>query len=193
MLTLHPRMVSSSGAKEDHDEGCVCYFIVAACVSVLLFVVLAAAVTVARACLITGAVVLLLALGSWLAPPAGNDTGTPPAAPRLAAHQQHHRCACGGVAGDAALAGLPTFAYEPPAAPLPKDDDGKPRASSVLCAVCLDDVQAGEMVRQLPVCRHLFHVDCVDAWLRAHRSCPLCRCDLFPPNATAKADALPPV
>nr|XP_034580722.1 E3 ubiquitin-protein ligase Os03g0188200-like [Setaria viridis] len=72
--------------------------------------------------------------------------------------------------------------------------DDKPRRSSsvLLCAVCLEDVRAGEVVRQLPACRHLFHGDCVDAWLRAHRTCPLCRCDLSPPNVTSKAVAPPP-
>ncbi|XP_022680421.1 E3 ubiquitin-protein ligase EL5 [Setaria italica] len=67
------------------------------------------------------------------------------------------------------------------------------RSSSVLlCAVCLEDVRAGEVVRQLLACRHLFHGDCVDAWLRAHRTCPLCRCDLSPPNVTSKAVAPAP-
>ena len=113
----------------------------------------------------------------------------------------HRRCACG--LADAAIGALPAFAYEPPpVAAKGGDDDDKPRGggSVLLCAVCLEDVRAGEMVRQLPACRHLFHADCVDAWLRAHRTCPLCRCDLSPRSLTAKAaavesavDALPPV
>ena len=88
--------------------------------------------------------------------------------------------------GAANIDKLPEFAYTQST----RRDGGSDR---VQCSVCLGTVQAGEMVRQLPACRHLFHVDCVDAWLLAHRTCPLCRCDLTPRNATAKADALPPV
>jgi E3 ubiquitin-protein ligase EL5 len=44
------------------------------------------------------------------------------------------------------------------------------------CAVCIAEVAAGEAARVLPRCGHAFHVDCVDAWLRSHSTCPLCRC-----------------
>ncbi|RCV21849.1 hypothetical protein SEVIR_4G139700v4 [Setaria viridis] len=222
MLTLHPRAVAGvaaeAAAPEDgHDEGRACYCVVAACVSLLLFVVLAAATAnVAKACAVSGAAVLLLGLAGCLAPswdgvPAAARQQAPTAPVRLVVH---HRCAACGLP-DAAIGALPMFAYEPPPPPpVAKGGGGddKPRRSSsvLLCAVCLEDVRAGEVVRQLPACRHLFHVDCVDAWLRAHRTCPLCRCDLSPPNVTSKAvtpapaaaaavtvesspDALPPV
>uniref|UniRef100_J3LBC5 RING-type E3 ubiquitin transferase n=1 Tax=Oryza brachyantha TaxID=4533 RepID=J3LBC5_ORYBR len=42
----------------------------------------------------------------------------------------------------------------------------------------------GELVRQLPACGHLFHVDCIDMWLHSHSTCPLCRCNVSPPAAT---------
>jgi len=222
MLTLHPRVVAASAAEDDgaHGEGRACYCVVAACVSLLLFVVLAAATgSVARACAITAAAALLLGLAGWAAPawdgaPAAaaaaarlHQTGAGGSAPAAAVRLVvHRRCACG--LADAAIGALPAFAYEPPpVAAKGGDDDDKPRGggSVLVCAVCLEDVRAGEMVRQLPACRHLFHADCVDAWLRAHRTCPLCRCDLSPRNPIAKAaaaaavtvessaDALPPV
>ncbi|OEL21264.1 hypothetical protein BAE44_0017716 [Dichanthelium oligosanthes] len=205
MLTLHPRVVVATAAEapaeDSREDGRLCYCVMVACVSLLLFVVLASATNLGRACAITGAIALLLGLACWLAP-SGDD---PPArqAPAAAAVPRlvvHHRCACG--LADAAIGALPTFAYKPPAAAKGGGGDDKARGSSVLCAVCLEDVQAGEMVRQLPACRHLFHVDCVDAWLRTHRTCPLCRCELSPRNVTARAaavtvessaDALPPV
>ncbi|OEL12633.1 hypothetical protein BAE44_0026349 [Dichanthelium oligosanthes] len=46
------------------------------------------------------------------------------------------------------------------------------------CAICLGLVRAGEAVRRLPACGHLFHVECIDLWLRSHATCPLCRRDV---------------
>ncbi|KAF0901498.1 hypothetical protein E2562_003485 [Oryza meyeriana var. granulata] len=43
------------------------------------------------------------------------------------------------------------------------------------CAICLGLVRVGEAVRRLPSCSHLFHAGCVDEWLHAHATCPLCR------------------
>lgn len=48
----------------------------------------------------------------------------------------------------------------------------------VSCSVCLQDFQAGETVRSLPQCHHMFHLPCIDTWLLRHGSCPLCRRDL---------------
>ncbi|EPS64630.1 hypothetical protein M569_10153, partial [Genlisea aurea] len=43
------------------------------------------------------------------------------------------------------------------------------------CVVCLGELEDGDMVRLLPDCKHAFHVTCVDQWLAAHVTCPLCR------------------
>uniref|UniRef100_A0A453J1P0 RING-type domain-containing protein n=2 Tax=Aegilops tauschii TaxID=37682 RepID=A0A453J1P0_AEGTS len=43
------------------------------------------------------------------------------------------------------------------------------------CAICLSEFAGKEEIRVLPQCGHGFHVACVDAWLRAHSSCPSCR------------------
>ncbi|CAN6216692.1 unnamed protein product [Urochloa humidicola] len=226
MLTLHPRAVAAGATALEaeptaggNDEARACYCIVAACVSLLLFVVLAAATgSAARACAIAAAAAALLGLAGWVAPSwqadgrrrvqpaaASRQQLSPahPAGVRLVGLVGHHRCAACGLA-DAAIAALPAFAYEPPTTSPAVKGGGDEKARSIsalLCAVCLDDVRAGEVVRQLLACRHLFHADCVDAWLRAHRTCPLCRCDLSPPTIAAKAadtvessaDDLPPV
>ncbi|KAL2323666.1 hypothetical protein Fmac_028045 [Flemingia macrophylla] len=43
------------------------------------------------------------------------------------------------------------------------------------CAVCLSELSNGEQGRILPHCNHAFHSHCIDAWLRTHSNCPLCR------------------
>ncbi|PIN08601.1 hypothetical protein CDL12_18819 [Handroanthus impetiginosus] len=43
------------------------------------------------------------------------------------------------------------------------------------CAVCLNKFEGNEVLRLLPKCKHAFHVECVDTWLDAHSTCPLCR------------------
>ncbi|RLN13577.1 RING-H2 finger protein ATL63-like [Panicum miliaceum] len=48
------------------------------------------------------------------------------------------------------------------------------------CVICLGLVRAGEAVRRLQACGHLFHAGCVDKWLRAHATCPLCRAAVAP-------------
>ena len=45
------------------------------------------------------------------------------------------------------------------------------------CIICLSEFQAGVTVRRL-ACMHLFHQQCVDAWLSNNRCCPVCRLDI---------------
>ena len=46
------------------------------------------------------------------------------------------------------------------------------------CPVCLNDMDVGEQVRNLP-CQHKFHKECVDEWLRVNASCPTCRTSII--------------
>ncbi|XP_043719456.1 RING-H2 finger protein ATL43 [Telopea speciosissima] len=43
------------------------------------------------------------------------------------------------------------------------------------CAVCLTKFESMDVLRLLPKCKHAFHFECVDTWLDAHSTCPLCR------------------
>lgn len=42
------------------------------------------------------------------------------------------------------------------------------------CCICLARYGDDEEVRELP-CLHVFHVDCVDKWLKINATCPLCK------------------
>lgn len=42
------------------------------------------------------------------------------------------------------------------------------------CSICMDEVNIGEVVTELP-CKHWFHHSCVSAWLIEHDTCPHCR------------------
>uniref|UniRef100_A0A0E0JXZ2 RING-type E3 ubiquitin transferase n=1 Tax=Oryza punctata TaxID=4537 RepID=A0A0E0JXZ2_ORYPU len=57
-----------------------------------------------------------------------------------------------------------------------RDGDG-----DVECAVCLGEVEQGEVVRRLPACLHVFHAACIVQWLRASATFPVCRCVTPPP------------
>ncbi|CAN6332747.1 unnamed protein product [Urochloa humidicola] len=91
-----------------------------------------------------------------------------------------------------AIRGLPVTLYRPPSPPPARvqgkgggDNGGEAEAeadeqAAALCSICISALVAGEKVKVLPPCGHCFHPDCVDAWLRSHASCPLCRCLLRP-------------
>ncbi|RLN15746.1 RING-H2 finger protein ATL3L [Panicum miliaceum] len=57
-----------------------------------------------------------------------------------------------------------------------------PEGKADRCAICLSEYAGGdELVRVVPACGHFFHAECgVDGWLRARRTCPLCRGGLWP-------------
>jgi hypothetical protein len=76
------------------------------------------------------------------------------------------------------IAKLPEFAY----AESTRHDVGGGGGDGEQCSVCIGTVQAGEMVRRLPLCKHLYHVECIDMWLASQTTCPLCRADVEPPG-----------
>ncbi|KAJ4704949.1 RING-H2 finger protein [Melia azedarach] len=64
---------------------------------------------------------------------------------------------------------IPIFCYSR------KDDCKLFRVDQIECVICLGELADGEMVRLLPICRHSFHVSCIDNWFAGHSNCPLCR------------------
>ncbi|CAN6243743.1 unnamed protein product [Urochloa humidicola] len=179
------------------DDGCLaCYGIIVAMASLLLFTILAATVSIVKACVLASAAAAVFGaagcVSRWCGARGAASTLPPPVAPAA-------RAAACGLVGAAINALPPAFAYVRPGA---CGGDGSKSGRCALCAVCLEDIEAGEMVRRLPACGHLFHVECIDMWLHSHTTCPLCRCHVAPPQgAVAKLaaaadppeDALPPV
>ncbi|AQL05536.1 E3 ubiquitin-protein ligase ATL4 [Zea mays] len=72
------------------------------------------------------------------------------------------------------IARLPQFTLSSSLAAVPK--------SSRDCAVCQTAFRDDDGLRLLPACRHAFHSRCVDPWLRANPSCPLCRASIALPH-----------
>jgi hypothetical protein len=44
------------------------------------------------------------------------------------------------------------------------------------CVICLEEFEVCEEVKMIPYCKHVFHAECIDTWLSAHVTCPICRC-----------------
>ncbi|KAM2961208.1 hypothetical protein FF1_030812 [Malus domestica] len=42
------------------------------------------------------------------------------------------------------------------------------------CTICLEDYMDGESCRVF-ACKHMFHSNCIDHWLKNHLTCPVCR------------------
>jgi Ring finger domain len=57
--------------------------------------------------------------------------------------------------------------------------------SPLECAICLSEFLDDDTLRLLPGCRHVFHVDCISAWLIEHKTCPVCRSNLSDPKVIA--------
>uniref|UniRef100_A0A0D9X922 RING-type E3 ubiquitin transferase n=1 Tax=Leersia perrieri TaxID=77586 RepID=A0A0D9X922_9ORYZ len=95
----------------------------------------------------------------------------------------------------AVLESFPTVAY----ADVKAHKGGGGGGGVVLeCAVCISEFDDDEILRLLPRCSHAFHVDCIDAWLASHVTCPVCRSNLSvvdapppPPPVTTTATAAP--
>ena len=65
-------------------------------------------------------------------------------------------------------------------------------AAAACCSICLADYKDSDELWQLPDCGHVFHVKCVDPWLRRHPTCPFCRTSPLPtPLPTPLAEVVP--
>ncbi|GFP88839.1 putative RING-H2 finger protein atl71 [Phtheirospermum japonicum] len=79
-----------------------------------------------------------------------------------------------GGLGEAALSSYPHLAY---AQLKPHKNDS---TASSACSICLADYKDTDLIRLLPDCGHLFHLGCIDPWLKLHPTCPICRSSPLP-------------
>ncbi|KAL4490259.1 hypothetical protein ABPG72_004298 [Tetrahymena utriculariae] len=42
------------------------------------------------------------------------------------------------------------------------------------CTICISEFENGEKLKQLP-CKHIYHPECVDNWLKQEKKCPVCK------------------
>ncbi|CAI0391952.1 unnamed protein product [Linum tenue] len=56
------------------------------------------------------------------------------------------------------------------------------------CAVCLSEFHDGETLRFIPKCDHVFHPECIDAWLESHATCPVCRASFAPRDGSTAVE-----
>ncbi|KAK6918222.1 Wall-associated receptor kinase, galacturonan-binding domain [Dillenia turbinata] len=50
-----------------------------------------------------------------------------------------------------------------------------PGPNGITCPICLSDYCTKETIRCIPECKHCFHAECIDEWLRNSGTCPVCR------------------
>lgn len=58
--------------------------------------------------------------------------------------------------------------------------DHKLGKGALECAVCLTEFDDFDRLKILPKCEHVFHPECIDAWLASHVTCPVCRANQTP-------------
>ncbi|KAK4751264.1 hypothetical protein SAY87_004746 [Trapa incisa] len=78
---------------------------------------------------------------------------------------------------------FPTLEYS-------KVKDLKIGKGALECAVCLCEFEDDETLRLIPKCDHVFHPDCIDAWLGSHTTCPVCRANLVPQPGDPAVDVI---
>ncbi|CAL4970234.1 unnamed protein product [Urochloa decumbens] len=202
MLNLYPRhqlQLQASSVVDENDDyadadgysAIYGYGIAVVCVTIFVFCVLVSTVTVWKALAFAAVAAALLGAAGCFAPkawfhPSGGRRGEGAGAELVVV-----TVTAGGARPGYPCAQVkdapPAFAFQCPTLEAAGGAGAEAEASAaagcvVVCSVCLEDVRGGEMVRRVPACRHIFHVECIDMWLRSHRTCPMCRCEISPPE-----------
>ncbi|XP_073122649.1 E3 ubiquitin-protein ligase ATL31 [Henckelia pumila] len=104
---------------------------------------------------------------------------------RRALSMRNRRAAAARGLEASVLETFPTFTYS-------EVKDHKIGKGALECAVCLNEFEENETLRLIPKCDHVFHPECIDAWLESHVTCPVCRANLVPLTGDQSAPATDP-
>ncbi|KAL2491857.1 E3 ubiquitin-protein ligase ATL6 [Abeliophyllum distichum] len=102
-----------------------------------------------------------------------SDTSGTAGSVRRALSLRSRRAAAARGLDASILETFPTFPYS-------EVKDHKIGKGALECAVCLNEFEDNETIRLIPKCDHVFHAECIDAWLESHVTCPVCRANLVP-------------
>ncbi|KAM6583884.1 hypothetical protein CsatB_010886 [Cannabis sativa] len=64
-----------------------------------------------------------------------------------------------------------------------------PGRNDTTCPICLSEYCSKETLRCIPECKHCFHAECIDEWLRLNGTCPVCRNTPSPSPAHVNSDS----
>ncbi|KAM5255321.1 E3 ubiquitin-protein ligase RNF133 [Ctenodactylus gundi] len=59
-----------------------------------------------------------------------------------------------------------------------KEGDEELNANEDSCVVCFEPYKPNDTICIL-TCKHFFHKNCIDPWILAHGTCPVCKCDIL--------------
>ncbi|EXB62190.1 Putative RING-H2 finger protein ATL21A [Morus notabilis] len=65
-----------------------------------------------------------------------------------------------------------------------------PGPNDITCPICLSEYCSKETLRCIPDCKHCFHAECIDEWLRLNGTCPVCRNNPSPSPARVSLDSV---
>jgi hypothetical protein len=108
------------------------------------------------------------AAGVTEAPPSNNDTGLP-----LSPPQEQDSVARDEIPNSLALK-TRRYKMKERNPNVVLDDSILLDQDDNTCTICLNELQSGDRVSDLP-CGHDFHVDCLKDWLKRKNQCPLCQ------------------
>ncbi|KAJ3692171.1 hypothetical protein LUZ60_012521 [Juncus effusus] len=162
-LFTNRHYIVRSGSGSDYYS-CCCGVIITL-LSITIFFTLLFILNVVKAFFITGAFILLSLVISFLSQMSCQTEEEPIRDSHLIAEPAHQN----SVTNYILASNIPVLISE-----------ASVSLSCSTCSICLEAIKGGEKVKELPVCKHLFHVKCIDMWLFSHLTCPFCRSDIQP-------------
>jgi len=62
---------------------------------------------------------------------------------------------------------------------LKNENEEKILCEDSTCVICQEETEDNDYIRIMPKCKHFYHKDCIDKWLREESNkCPLCKCEV---------------